>query len=36
MPETVRVLLGEDDENDAEPAPRALPKMMTGRRRSDA
>ena len=36
MPQNVRILLVEDDESDAELALRALPKMMTGRRRADA
>jgi len=36
MSQTVRLLLVEDDENDAELALRALSKMMTGRRRADA
>lgn len=33
---TVRILLAEDGENDAELALRALWKMMSGRRRTDA
>lgn len=36
MPQTVRILLVEDDENDAELAMRALSGMMTGRWRTDA
>lgn len=36
MSRTVRILHVEEEENDAELAPRALSRTMTGRRQADA